>query len=89
MKCVLCSSIFDNEEDLIEHYISYQNVDANNGFFQKLFQQSRNRSIFHKCLSCANFLTTSNFKVKHDFLNDGQNDLFEDKPVDIETFGKT
>ena len=91
MKFLLCSSVFENEKDLIEHYISYHNVDANNRFSQKLFQQSRNCSIFRKCLRCDDFLTTSDFKVKHDILkhcNEGQNKLFQDKPVDIETFGK-
>ena len=32
-------------------------------------------------------MTTSDFKIKHDFLkhyNEGYNDLFEDKPVDVE-----
>ena len=88
MKSSLCSSIFDNEEDLIEHYISCHNVDVNNRFFQKLSQQSRNCS---KCLRCNDFWTIRDFKVKHDFFkhcNDGQSDLFEDKPVNIETFGK-
>ena len=91
MKCLLYSSIFQNEEDLIEHYISYYNVDTNNRFFQKLFQQSRNCSIFRKCLRCDDFVTASEFKIKHNFLKHykkEQNELFEDKPVDVETFGK-
>ena len=32
-------------------------------------------------------MITSDFKIKHDFLkhyNEGYNDLFEDKPVDVE-----
>ena len=33
MKCLLRSSIFDNEEDVIENYISYHNADANNRLF--------------------------------------------------------
>ena len=44
-----------------------------------------------KCLRCDDFVTTSDFKVKHNFLkhyNKEQNGLFEDKPVNIETFGK-
>ena len=35
-------------------------------------------------------MTTSDFKIKHDFLkhyNEGYNDLFEDKPVDVEKTG--
>ena len=54
-------------------------------------QQSRNCSIFRKCLRFDDFLTTGDFKVKCDFLkhyNEGQNEPFKDKPVDIETFGK-
>ena len=38
MKCLLCSSTFENQEDLLCHYIDYHNVDENNCFFQKLFQ---------------------------------------------------
>ena len=62
-------------------------IDPNNRFFQKLFRSSRNCSVFCKCLRCDDFLTTSDFKIKHDFLkhfDEGYNDLFEDKPVDTE-----
>ena len=86
MKCSLCSSSFDNNEEIIEHYITYHKIDRNNRFFQKLFQSSKNCSVFYKCLRCDDVLTTSDFKIKHDFLkhNKGYNDLFEDKPVDAE-----
>ena len=87
MKCLLCSATFDNYENLIEHYVSYQKTDSNNRFFQKLFQSSKNCSIFCKCLRCHDFLTTSDYKKKHDFLkhyNEGEDDLFEDEPIDIE-----
>ena len=52
-----------------------------------LFQSNKNCSVFRKILRCDNFLTTSDFKLKHDFLkhyNECYNDLFEDKPVDVE-----
>ena len=87
MKCLLCSSTFDNDVDLIEHYESYHKIDPNNTFFQKLFQSSKNCSIFRKCLRCDGFLTMNDYKKKHDFLkhyNEGEDDLFEDKPIDIE-----
>ena len=87
MKCLLCSSTFGNDEDLIEHYLSYHKIDPNNTFFQKLFQSSKNCSIFRKCLRCDGFLTMNDYKKKHDFLkhyNEGEDDLFEDKPIDIE-----
>ena len=89
IKC-LYSPSFDNDEELIEHYITYHKIDRNNRFFQKLFQSNKNCSVFRKCLRCDDFLTTSDFKIKHDFLkhyNEGYNDLFEDKPVDVEKTG--
>ena len=87
MKCLLCSSSFDNNEELIGNYITCHKISANIRFFQKLFQPNKKCSVFSKCLRCDDFLTTSDFKIKHDFLkhyNEGYNDLFEDKPVDVE-----
>ena len=55
MKCLLCSATFDNDEDLIGYYVCYHKIDPNNGFFQKLFQSSKNCSIFRKCLSSDDF----------------------------------
>ena len=88
MKCLLCSSIFDNNEELIGNYITCHKISANIRFFQKLFQPNKKCSVFSKCLRCDDFLTTSDFKIKHDFLkhNEGYNNLFEDKPADV---GKT
>ena len=86
IKC-LYSPSFDNDEELIEHYITYHKIDRNNRFFQKLFQSNKNCSVFRKCLRCDDFLTTSDCKIKYDFLkhyNKGYNDLFEDKHVGIE-----
>ena len=87
IKCLLCSSSFDNDEELIEYYTTYHKIDPTNRFFQKLFESNQNCSVFGKCWRCDNFLITSDFKIKHDFLkhyNEGYNDLFEDKPVDVE-----
>ena len=87
MKCLLCSTTFDNDQDLIEHYASYHKIDPSNRFFQELFQLSRNCSIFCKSLRCDDFLITSDYKKKHEFLkhnNECQDKLFEDKPIDIE-----
>ena len=85
MRCLLYSAIFNSNEELIEHYVSYRRVDINNRFFQKLFQQSNNMPILRKCLRYNDFITTRDYKAKHDFLkhDEGQNDLCEDKPLDI------
>ena len=87
MKCLLCSSSFDDDEEIIEHYVTYHKIHPNNRFFQKLFQSDKNCSVFHKCLRYDDLLTTSDFKIKHDFLkhyNEGYNNLFEDEPADVD-----
>ena len=76
MKCLLSSASFNNGEKLGEHYIGYHKIDKDNTFFQKLFQPGRKGSIFRKCFRCGYFLSTDDFKIKHDFLkhyDDGQN----------------
>ena len=68
MRCLLCSAIFNTDKELIQHYVSYHRVDANNRFFQKLFQQTKNSMTLHKCLRWNDFITTRHYKIKHDFL---------------------
>ena len=51
MKCLLFSSNFDNQKDLLNHYVSYHNVHENNWFFQKLFQV-KNKSVLKNCVMC-------------------------------------
>ena len=82
MGCLLCSTVFDNTKELIQHYVSYHRVDANN----KFFQPTSNMPILPKCLRCDDFITTRDYKSKYDFLkhyDEGQNDLYEDKLLDI------
>ena len=86
MTFLLCSSNFDTDEELLQHYITYHKVDQDNKFFQKLFQPQKQSPILRKYLRCNDFLTTNSYKIKHDFLkhyDQGQDTLFEDKPVDI------
>ena len=86
MRCLLCSAIFNTNEELIQHYVFYHRVDANNGFLQKLFQQINNSAILQKCLRCDDIITTRHYKIKHDFLkhyDEEQTDLYEDKLIDI------
>ena len=88
MKCLLCSSKFKDQKKLLDHYLSYHNIDENNRFFQKLFQ-SKNKSLLTNCVRCNGFLTTEKHKVVHDFLrhyDDGKSILFEEKPLDILRF---
>ena len=88
MKCLLCSSTFQNQEDLLNHYVSYHNVDENNWFFQKLFQ-SKNKVLLKSCVTCNEFLTTEKHKSAHIFLkhyDEGRNIPFGNKPIDIVRF---
>ena len=88
MKCLLCSSTFQNQEDLLNHYVSYHNVDENNWFFQKLFQ-IKNKSLLKQCVRCSEFLTTEKHKSIHNFLKhyeEGKIVSFEGKPTDIVRF---
>ena len=55
MKCLLCSSKFKNQKDLLDHYLSNHNIGANNWFFQKLFQ-SNSRTFLKNCIRCGEFL---------------------------------
>ena len=82
MKCLLCSAVFDSQEDLINHYRSYHKIDPSNRFFQS----SKNYSVFRKCLRCNDFLTTSAYIKNNDLkhYDEGNIDLFEGKPVDVE-----
>ena len=85
MKCLLCSSVFKNQKELLDHYLSYHNIVENNWFFQKLFQ-SDNKAFLKNCIRCNQFLATRKEKAIHDFLkhyNDGKSILFEEKPLDI------
>ena len=86
MKCLLRSSTFQNQKNLLNHYISYPNVDENNWFFQKLFQIKSSKSILKQCVRCSEFLTTEKHKSIHNFLKhyeEGKSVPFEEKPIDI------
>ena len=88
MKCLLCSSTFQNQKDLLNHYVSYHNVDENNWFFQKLFH-SKNKALLKSCVRCNEFLTTEKHKSAHIFLkhyDEGKNIPFGDKRIDIVRF---
>ena len=85
MKCLLCSSNFEKQQKLIDHYLQYHNVDQNNWFFKKLFVEN-NKAFLKNCVRCNQFITTKKEKAAHDFLkhyNDGKNIPFEERPLDI------
>ena len=54
MKCLLCSSKFQDQQKLIDHYLTYHNVDQNNWFFKKLFVTD-NKTFLKKCICSDDF----------------------------------
>ena len=86
MKCLLCTTQLDDIKKLIEHYISYHNIDENNYFFKCLLQNVQNKSHLKKCIHCNDFILTKKQKTEHDFLKhyDERKEVpFEEKPLDI------
>ena len=84
---MLRSFTFQNRENLLNH-ISYHNVDENNWFFKKLFQ-NKNKSILKQCVGCKEFLGTEKDKNIHNFFRHYEEDKsvpFEEKPIDILKF---
>ena len=85
---MLCSSTFKDQEALLNHYLTYHNIDQNNYFFQKLFQ-AKNKILLKNYVRCSKFLSTEKHKATHDFLehyDSGTNIPFEEKPLDILKF---
>ena len=85
MKCLLCSYKSDDQKKLIEHYLTYYNIDSKNWFFRKLFQSNSGLHL-KNCVRCKEFLPTKKEKIQHDFLkhyNDGKEIPFEERPLDI------
>ena len=85
MKCLLCSSKFKDQKNLLNHYVTYHNVDENNWFFQTFFQ-IKDKSLLKRCLRCDKFLVTEKQKTVHNFLihyEHGKTIPFEEKPLDL------
>ena len=85
MKCLLCSSKFQDQQKLIDHYLTYHNVDQNNWCFKKLFVMD-NKTFLKKRIRCDEFLTTKKEKAKHDFIKHydaGKKIPFEEKPLEV------
>lgn len=59
---LLCSYKFESQDDLLNHYVSYHNVDKNNWFFQELLQ-IKDKSVVKRCLRCDEFLVTDKIRL--------------------------
>ena len=81
MKCLLCFSKFKDQKDLLNHYVTYHNVDENNWFFQ-----IKDKRLLKRCLRCDKFLETEKQKTVHNFVKHYEDDKtipYEEKPLDV------
>ena len=91
MKCLLCNFKSNEKLEVENHYLNFHNVDKNNIFFQRLFDEKNN--VFHgrRCVRCEEFIPTTRFKLFHDFLkhyNEGKDNIVEEKPLTVTKIGK-
>ena len=85
MKYLLCFFESQGQKKLVEHCLTYRNIDSKNWFFRKLFQLD-NKPFLRNCIRCKQFLTSRKEKATHYFLkhcSDGKEIPFEEKPLDI------
>ena len=68
MKCYLRRFKKDNAEKVKKSYLDFHNVDPNNQFFKRLFDDSQN-NVFcaGQCVRCKEFLPTNNSRKCHNF----------------------
>ena len=90
MKCLLCKFKSNDKLEIENHYLNFHNVDKDNVFFERLFDEKNN--VFHgkRCLNCEEFIPTTKFKLSHDFLKHYEKDkklAAEKKPVSVTKIG--
>ena len=84
MKCLLCDFKLNETNKVKNHYLNFHNVDRNNVFFKRLFEDQNNVFRGRRCVRCNKFLPTTKFKSYHDFLkhSSGKN-VIEEKPLTV------
>ena len=85
MKCLLCNFKSNETKEVKNHYLNFHNVDRNNVFFKRLFEDQNKVFYRRRCLRCNEFLPTTKFKSYHDFLkhySSGKN-VIEKKPLTV------
>ena len=69
MKCLLCDFKNDNTTEVKKHYLNFHQVDRENQFFKRLFEDQQNNVPHTKrCIRCKEFLPTAESKSHHNFL---------------------
>lgn len=81
MKCLLCSYESNDLTNSKKDYLDFHTVDKDNQLFIKHFNQQSNVFYGKKCITCNEFLASSQSKIVHDFLThcDAGKDVFEEK----------
>ena len=68
MKCLLCTSNFQEKNSLQNQYIDRHKINSSNWFFKALFKKDNNKFFIKKCYRCEQFLTSRNKEKIHKFL---------------------
>ena len=90
MKCLLCKFKSNDKLEIENHYLNFHNVDKDNVFFQRLFDEKNNVFYGKRCLHCEEFILTRKFKLSHDFLKHyekGKLGFVEEKPISVTKIG--
>ena len=68
MKFYLCGFKNDNVAEVRKHYLDFHNVDPNNQFFKRLFDESED-NVFRagQCIRCKQFIPSSSSRKCHNF----------------------
>ena len=89
MQCLLCNFKTNETSKLEDHYLNFHNVDRENRFFKKLFEDQNNIFQERRFGRCNEFLPTTKFKTYHNFLKHykaGKN-VVEEKPLIVTSIG--
>ena len=89
MKWLLCDFKPNETNKVKNNYLNFHNIDWNNVFFKRLFEDQSN--VFHgrRCVRCNEFLPTTKFKSYHDFFkysSSGKN-VIEEKALSVTSIG--
>ena len=89
MKCLLCNFQSNDQNKVRNHYINFHRVDSKSEFFKKIFAEDKNVFYGKRCFRCQDYLSTSRFKIYHNFLkhyNDGET-VVDNKPITVTEIG--
>ena len=90
MKCLLCKYVStQNDEELLNHYIYFHNINENNYYFKELLSLDSNSHYPKYCDKCKRAISTCRVKKNHSFLKHYQqiDGFLNNRPINISRRG--